>query len=491
MKFPKQFFYLLLLVFLVSCGSQENALDPTGETTAAAAISPVPSATSRSVTAAPSPTQVVLSEPSTPTTIPTSTFPPTATTTMTPTLTVSVTQVVTDTVTATVAATIAPVTATPTQMITGTVAAATPGATSTTAPPPAPGGSVGLPPDYPGGCAPYPCNDDVAGWEGRIQVPAGFTVNYLGILAAKHPTSLAVGPDGLLYIATMEGQIYRMDASGNASSYAGGLLIPTGIAFQPGTGNLYVSSRVNNQGVGGESKVSVIRPDGSNTTVISGLPCCYTSYHAANGIAFGPDGFGYVAVGGRADHGEILEGPNAGQQDERHPLEASILRFSPDGSVLEVYARGFRNSYDIAWDGNGTLYASDNAPDYGPPEEFHRVVPGGEHGYPWFDCDVCFRPPAGTTVIPPTYQFIPHASPTGVAAYVNNAIPSYYNSLFVTLWSAFPGAQKVVRLTPGGGSASNFATGFAAPIDITVAPDGSFYVADWATGVIFHISYTG
>lgn len=484
MKLPKQLLLLILFVLLAGCASPENNVEPTEEV--ATAPSPSPSATSRPVTADPSPTQVLLGEPATPTTIPTSTLPPTETATMTPTLTLSVTQAVS----ATVTVTLRPVTVTPTRVVTGTTAAATPVATGTALPPP-PGGSVGVPPDTPGGCAPYPCDEDVAGWEGRIQVPGGFTVKYHGILTGKHPTSLAVGPDGLLYIATMEGQIYRMDANGSATTYAGGFTIPTGIAFQPGTGNLYVSSRAINQDIGGESKISVIRPDGSITTIISGLPCCYTSYHAANGIAFGPDGFGYVSVGGRADHGEILEGPNAGQQDERHPLEASILRFSPDGSVLETYARGFRNSYDIAWDGNGTLYASDNAPDYGPPEEFHRVVPGGEHGYPWFDCDVCFRPPEGTTVIPPTYQFIAHSSPTGVAAYVNNAIPGYYNSLFVTLWSAFPGAQKVVKLTPGGGSASNFATGFAAPIDITVAPDGSFYVADWATGIIFHISYTG
>jgi len=485
MQLPKQLLFVLLFVFLAGCASPENEIEPTEEV--AAALSPTSSATSEPPTVAPSPTQVVLSEPATPTSIPTSTTAPTKTPTLTPTLTLTVTEVVSVTVTATVR----PVTATPTRVVTGTVAAATPSTITTATLPPPSGGSVGLPPDTPGGCAPYPCNDNVAGWESRIQVPGGFTVSYHGILTGKHPTSLTVGPDGLLYIATMEGTIYRMDANGNASSYAGGFTIPTGIAFQPGTGNLFVSSRASNQGIGGESKVSVIRVDGSVSTVISGLPCCYTSYHAANGIAFGPDSFGYVTVGGRADHGEILEGPNAGQQDERHPLEASILRFSPDGSVVEVYARGFRNSYDLAWDGNGTLFASDNAPDYGPPEEFHRVTPGGEHGYPWFDCAVCFSPPAGTTVIPPTYQFIPHASPTGVAAYVNNAIPGYYNSLFVTLWSSFPGAQKVMKLTPGGGSASNFATGFAAPIDITVAPDGSFYVADWATGIIFHISYTG
>ena len=490
MKAQTRLLFFLFFLALVGCGSQENgtANSETGTTTNAAATPSSPAATPEPPTQVPSPTTIVLAEPATATLVSTSTPGITLTPTLTATAALTVTTTVTGTVTITATATQRPATATPTQTITGTVAAATPAATTLPAPP---AGSVGLPPDYPGACAPYPCNDDAAGWESRIQVPTGFTVTYYGILTAKHPTSIAFGPDGLLYIATMEGAIYRLDNGGNVSTYATGFTIPTGIAFQPGTGNLYVSSRAINQDVGGESKISVIRTDGSVNTIITGLPCCYTSYHAANGIAFGPDGFGYVTVGGRADHGEILEGPNAGQQDERHPLEASMLRFSPDGGFVETYARGFRNSYDLAWDGNGTLYASDNAPDFGPPEEFHRVIPGGEHGYPWFDCDVCFQPPAGTTVIPPTYQFVAHSSPTGVASYLDNAIPGYYNSLFVTLWSAFPGAQKVMRLTPGGGSAVNFATGFAAPIDVTVSADGSIFVADWATGIIIRLTYTG
>jgi len=213
--------------------------------------------------------------------------------------------------------------------------------------------------------------------------------------------------------------------------------------------------------------------------------------HSANGIEFGPDGFGYVSVGGRADHGEILSGPNASEQDERHPYEASILRFSPDGTLVETYARGFRNAYDIAWDADGVLFTTDNMPDFGPPEEFNRVEPGGEHGYPWFDCDVCFTAPDDVEIVPPLHTFIAHSSPTGIAAYLDDEFPGYYNSLFVTLWSAFPEAQRIVWFGPGGQETSDFATGFAAPIDLTVGPDGALYVADWATGLIFRIAYTG
>jgi len=94
-------------------------------------------------------------------------------------------------------------------------------------------------------------------------------------------------------------------------------------------------------------------------------------------------------------------------------------------------------------------------------------------------------------VLPPNVTFPPSSSPTGIIAYLDDQFPGYYNSLFLTLWSAFPAAQKVVHVGPGGTAPHNFATGLASPIDVTVGPDGSLFVADWATGIIFKISYTG
>jgi glucose/arabinose dehydrogenase len=331
----------------------------------------------------------------------------------------------------------------------------------------------------------YPCPQDQAAWEARIRVPEGFTVDYYARVDGQ-PNVLTFGPDGLLYVATMAGEVFRVDESGAAELYVDGFIAPAGLAFQPGTERLYVSSRVVDMNSGGEAKVAVVE-DGVVTDLITGLPCCYVSMHSANGIAFGPDGYGYVAVGARADHGEILDGPNAGDQDELHPYEASILRFSPDGLDVTVYARGFRNSYDIAWDADGALYATDNMPDFGPPEEFNRVEPGGEHGYPWYDCQACFAAPDGVDIVPPIHTFVPHAAPTGVTAYLDDAFPGFYNSLFVTLWSAFPEAQQVVWFSPGGEESATFAAGFAAPIDITTGPDGALYVADWATGIIFRL----
>ncbi len=344
-------------------------------------------------------------------------------------------------------------------------------------------------------CSPdYPCNDDVVGWESRMESPPGFVVTYFARLDGK-PTAMTVGPNGNLYVAVVTGDIYTIDSTGHVDEFFEGLKVPTGLAFQPGSERLYVSSRLIDDYVAGEGQVAYIE-DGQLTQVLSGLPCCYIGMHGPNGITFGPDGFGYVGVGGRADHGEILIPPNDGQQDELHPFEASILRFSPDGEEVEVFAKGFRNPYDHTWDIEGRLYATDNGRDgsvdeEAPPDELHEVIPGGEHGYPYYECPDCFGIPEGLEVIPPLHELIPHGAVTGITTYLHDAFPGYYNDLFLVLWSAFPGAQKVQRIGRDRSEISDFATGFAAPIDIVLGIEGNLYVVDFATGIIFQISYIG
>ncbi len=358
--------------------------------------------------------------------------------------------------------------------------------------PQAPEGSVVQPPYAESDCSPdYPCGDDIEAWEERIQVPPGFQVKYYAHFDVNEqgaPTSITFGPDGLLYVAIQNltggnGAIYKVDAEGDVKPHAGGFNTPTGIAFHPITGELYVSHITSGENDGGESAVSIV----NKGRIIEGLPCCYAFMHFAHGIIFDEEGNGYVGVGARADHGEVL---GTGEQDVLQENEAVILKFSPDGSEVEAYAKGLRNPYDIAWDASGNIWATDNGPDFGPPEELHKVVPGAEHGYPWYDCDVCFSPPEGVEVLQPEFEFIPHASPTGIIGYHADAFPGFYDSLFVTLWSSFPGAQSVVRISPDGTKA-DFSLGYTAPIDVTVGPDGNLYVADYWMGNIFQISYVG
>ena len=48
-----------------------------------------------------------------------------------------------------------------------------------------------------------------------------------------------------------------------------------------------------------------------------------------------------------------------------------------------VFARGTRNAYDMAWDGNDTLFAIDNSGERDDPEELNWLSQGKHYGFPW------------------------------------------------------------------------------------------------------------
>ncbi len=62
--------------------------------------------------------------------------------------------------------------------------------------------------------------------------------------------NIAFGPDGALYLALGSrdnisdykpgAQVFKIGADGGMSEFASGIRNPVGIAFQPGTNNLYV-----------------------------------------------------------------------------------------------------------------------------------------------------------------------------------------------------------------------------------------------------------
>jgi YD repeat-containing protein len=357
-------------------------------------------------------------------------------------------------------------------------------------PPPSSINATLVSPPASGSCGKYPCNDDIAGWEARIHLQPGFNAKHIATVSG-HPTSITYDPNGQLVASTMEGSIYRFDAAGGSTIIASGFHLPIGLAYRPGTFDLYVASRsFPADAVPNEGKVTIVHPDGSKDDIVTALPCCYTAQeHQPDSIAFGPDGKVYLSIGARGDHGEVPGQPDV--PATLTPLEAGILRFNPDGSNVERYATGLRNPYDLVFDANGNLYATDNSPDFGPPDRLQRIVQGGYYGYPYYaGCGVCAPAPADLNITPPFATFIPHGAVTGITAYLAHQFPvDYFNNLFVTLWSAFPGAQKIVRIQLSPFKISDFALGLADPVDVTVSPEGALVVADWATGHIFKISY--
>ena len=101
---------------------------------------------------------------------------------------------------------------------------------------------------------------------------------------------------------------------------------------------------------------------------------------------------------------------------------ASVTRFDLDGSNQEVYARGLRNVYQLAFHPeDGTLWAADNGRDdqgYAVLEELNPVVEDGAYGYP--DCwgTNGGRWCEGTT--PPVAELPSRASADGLVFYTGN-----------------------------------------------------------------------
>jgi hypothetical protein len=141
-----------------------------------------------------------------------------------------------------------------------------------------------------------------------------------------------------------------------------------------------------------------IDPSGhlSNERVVVGDLPVVSSLHAVNGLAVGPDGLLYAVIGNidylwKTPH--AIDGLNVPNLD----LLGTVVRMAPDGSNLQVFARGIRNIYGLAFDERGALYGVDNdGPTVGGwrREEVLHIRRGANYGYPF---DGTFGTPAVRT----------------------------------------------------------------------------------------------
>ncbi len=106
--------------------------------------------------------------------------------------------------------------------------------------------------------------------------------------------------------------------------------------------------------------------------------------HGLSHIGFGPDGMLYLNSGARTDGGEPGKPPKYSPERET-AITACLWRMDPKAPQpkIEVLARGIRNAFGFAWDGEGRLFTASNGPDKDLPEEMDLIEPGRHYGFPY------------------------------------------------------------------------------------------------------------
>jgi len=336
-----------------------------------------------------------------------------------------------------------------------------------------------------------------------IRLPEGF---HIGLYAqdVENARSMTLSPNGTLFVGSRTaGNVYALvDSDGDKRAdrkhvIATGMNMPNGVAFRDGA--LYVAE-VNRVLKFDDIEDNLDEPP-APTVVNDSFPD--NRHHGWKFIRFGPDGKLYVPVGAPCN---VCERPD--------PF-ASITRMEPDGSGLEIVARGVRNSVGFDWHPNtGELWFTDNGRDMlgddSPPDELNRVQQGGMHfGFPYCHGKDVSDPKFGRKhscqeFNAPAQELGPHVASLGMRFYTGSMFPEEYRGqIIIAEHGSWNRSKKIgyrlmlVRLNGSQPvSYEVFAEGWkqgekawGRPVDVEVMPDGSLLVSDDYAGAIYRISY--
>jgi glucose/arabinose dehydrogenase len=338
----------------------------------------------------------------------------------------------------------------------------------------------------------------------RIQLPPGFTIQ-LYARNVPNARSMVMSPGGVLFVGTRSaGRVYaildadRDQVADDVITIAEGLNMPNGVAFRDGA--LYVAEV--NRVLRYDNIEAVLHKPPAPTIVNDSFP--QDQHHGWKYIAFGPDNKLYVPVGAPCN---ICK-----RKDQRY---ASIMRMNPDGSQLETFAHGIRNTVGFDWHPvTGDLWFTNNGRDWMgddlPPDTLHHAPnPGLNFGFPYCHGGDLPDPEFGKMrqckeFAPPAIKLGPHVAPLGMKFYTGSQFPEHYHGqIFIAehgSWNrSIPIGYRVtlVRFAQNGSlTYAVFAKGWlqgnkawGRPVDILVMPDGAILVSDDRAGVIYRIAY--
>jgi|GEM_PF-2899883 len=128
----------------------------------------------------------------------------------------------------------------------------------------------------------------------------------------------------------------------------------------------------------GDNTVLRLR-DQDGDGVADGLPEIWAALrhteHGANGLVRGPDGNFWLICGNDAGVSERQAATPS--SPIKHPRCGAVVRFSPTGKPLDVYADGFRNPYDLDFNARSMPTGSATTTCLGTPRPACSTLPKG------------------------------------------------------------------------------------------------------------------
>lgn len=337
-----------------------------------------------------------------------------------------------------------------------------------------------------------------------IKLPPGFTIS-LYAFPVPGARSMALSPQGVLFAGSRgEGKVYAIidrnkdNRADDVIVIAKGLNSPNGVAFRDTS--LYVAEI--NRILRFDNIENRLNNPPSPVVINNSLP--KDRHHGWKFIAFGPDGLLYVPVGAPC---------NVCLSSDK--IFATIVRMKPDGSSLEIFSSGVRNTVGFDWHPvTKELWFTDNGRDWlgndMPPDELNRAASKGMHfGFPFCHGVSINDPEYGAgrdckEFVGPAMELGPHVAALGMRFYTGVMFPTQYkNRIFIAEHGSWnrttPIGYRITTVTLDGNKAVRyevFAKGWlkgrkvsGRPVDVLVMPDGALLVSDDKANAIYRITY--